>query len=91
MQRKRTIGQRYGKSSIEFGMRPLCGAHQRSQPQYSFGMTSARPSTCASASASRTCFIWWFTSAKWPSLEFDASSRERGTSASNTRKPPGGS
>ena len=65
----RTAGQTYGFCRLECGIVPPCGAHHRSQPQTMRGRTSVRPSACASAIASRICMIWWFTSAKWPSLE----------------------
>mmetsp|Transcript_2396 Transcript_2396/g.6046 ORF Transcript_2396/g.6046 Transcript_2396/m.6046 type:complete len:215 (-) Transcript_2396:1308-1952(-) len=59
-------GQGKGRSKRDPGMRPACGAHQRSSPHHSCGTMSARPVTCAMASALRMRCVWWLTSAKWP-------------------------
>ena len=39
-------GASKGRSSDEPGILPLCGAHQRSIADQSFGNTRARPSAC---------------------------------------------
>jgi hypothetical protein len=43
------------------------GAQYLSTPHQSSGMISARPVSCAIASALRSRSSWWFISLKWPS------------------------
>mmetsp|Transcript_13257 Transcript_13257/g.34345 ORF Transcript_13257/g.34345 Transcript_13257/m.34345 type:complete len:350 (-) Transcript_13257:1396-2445(-) len=93
-----SIGQGKGSWKCEPGMTPECGAHQRSRPHHSSGITSARPSASEMAMPFRTCRIWWLASAKWPTVpltfmeEGEGPARpsiSRGRSRSKDRKPPG--